>query len=309
MTSAATLVVFAATVAALLPRLLAATSIGRRAPRLALLAWQCAAGAAVLALALAGASAMLHWGAVHDLLGAAWQVCLNALRGAHGPASQAVSVAGLAVLAAVIVRLVLAWRRVVARAKRQRREHRGMLRLAAGISRDEQVVVMTHPEPAAYLVPGRPSKVVLTTGALWRLAPDELAAVLAHEQAHAAGRHHWLLGAARMLCRAFPLVPLFVHTARQTARLVEVCADEAATRRHPRLVLARALVTMAAPAEGPAADLPRYTGGETAERLHRLLYPPRPLPAPVWVLAAAAFVLLPVLPVAITLVGRAAGSA
>jgi Zn-dependent protease with chaperone function len=44
-----------------------------------------------------------------------------------------------------------------------------------------------------YCVPGRLPTIVVTTGALAVLEPEQLAAVLAHERAHLAGRHHLLL--------------------------------------------------------------------------------------------------------------------
>ena len=47
--------------------------------------------------------------------------------------------------------------------------------------------------PAVYCVPGRPPTIVLTTGALAVLDTEQLTAVLAHERAHLAGRHHLLL--------------------------------------------------------------------------------------------------------------------
>lgn len=52
---------------------------------------------------------------------------------------------------------------------------------------------MEHLEPAAYCVAGRYPTVILTTGALRALDPDQLDAVLAHERAHLAGHHHRLL--------------------------------------------------------------------------------------------------------------------
>ncbi|TDD13757.1 hypothetical protein E1294_39770 [Nonomuraea diastatica] len=41
-----------------------------------------------------------------------------------------------------------------------------------------------------YCVPGRHSQMVITTGAMRSLGPEQVAAVLAHEQAHLRGRHH-----------------------------------------------------------------------------------------------------------------------
>jgi Zn-dependent protease with chaperone function len=124
-----------------------------------------------------------------------------------------------------------------------------------------------------------------------------LAAVLEHERAHAAGRHHRLRAAAGLLHRAFPLVPVFAHASRQVNRLIELCADDAAVRRQGALPLARALVALAAPNSEPGALY--AAGGDSVERLHRLLQPPLPLPLPTRAAVAVGWVLLPVVPVVI----------
>jgi Zn-dependent protease with chaperone function len=297
MTAVPGLAIFAAALAVGVPRLILTASWTDRAPRLGVLAWQASAVATVLAAGLAGVAAVLHWGASHDLVGTAWQVCLNALRGAHGPAAQVAAAAGLVLLAAVALRLLLGWWREVAGAAWQRRRHRAMLRLAE-VRRDgragDEITVLAHPEPVAYVVPGRSPRVVVSTATLDRLSDSELAAVLAHERAHAAGYHHWLVGGSWLLRRAFPRIPVFTHTARETTRLVEMCADDAATQHHSRLALARALVAMAGPV--PAAGALPAAGGDAADRLRRLLYPPRPLPAAASGLVAVGFGALPLLP-------------
>jgi Zn-dependent protease with chaperone function len=291
------LVILAAALAVGIPRLILTAGWPDRAPRLGVLAWQASAAATVLAAGMAAVAVMLQWGARHDLVSTAWRVCLDALVGTHGRAGQAAAAAGLALLAAVAVRMILGWWHVVAWATRQRRRHRAMLRLAE-VRRDDRVgdeiTVLAHPEPVAYLVPGRSPRVVVSTAALDRLSGSELAAMLAHERAHAAGYHHWLLGVSWLLRRAFPRVPVFTHTARETTRLVEMCADDAATHRHSRLALARALVAMAGPV--PAMGALPAAGGDAADRLRRLLDPPRPLPVAASGLLAVGFGALPLLP-------------
>jgi Zn-dependent protease with chaperone function len=296
------LAIFAAATTLAMPRLLASGGGWTyRAPRLGVLAWQASTAAAVLAAAMVGAAAVLHLDANHELVGTVWRLCLDALLGAHDRAGQAAALAGLGLLAAVAVRLGTGWWRVIAGASRRRRQHRAILELARTGRGDRDLTVVAHPEPAAYVVPGRRARIVVTTAALDRLSDAELAAVLAHERAHAAGRHHWLLGGSWLLCRAFPRVPLFASAARETTRLVEMCADDAAVRRHPRLALARALVAMAEPGSPPVpvAGALHSTGGDASVRLRRLLDPPRPLPAPVAALVAVASAALPVVPAAI----------
>src|SRR6185295_18393248 len=84
----------------------------------------------------------------------------------------------------------------------------------------------------------------VTTGAVQALDPGQLDAVLAHERAHLAGRHHRLLALARIGRLVLPFLPLMRNADEQVARLVELHADDAAARaRDPRL-LATALVVL-----------------------------------------------------------------
>ena len=91
---------------------------------------------------------------------------------------------------------------------------------------------MEHSQPAAYCVAGRHPTVILTTGAVQALHPGQLDAVLAHERAHLTGRHHRLLAVARIGRQVLPFLPLMRDTEEQVARLVELHADDAATRAH-----------------------------------------------------------------------------
>jgi beta-lactamase regulating signal transducer with metallopeptidase domain len=132
-------------------------------------------------------------------------------------------------------------------------------------------------------VPGRPATIVLTTGALAVLGPDQLTAVLAHERAHLAGRHHLLLAATRSLAAVAPAVPLFARGTSAVARLAEMRADDVAARRagrnQGRRTLLTALLAMAtglAPVPAPAAWLPGGGGGVVAARVRRLADPPPP---------------------------------
>lgn len=86
--------------------------------------------------------------------------------------------------------------------------------------------VIDHAVPAAYCLPGRGRRIVLTSAALTALSDDELNAVLAHERAHLSGRHHLVVAFADGLSRAFPNVPLFRRAQEQVGRLVEMLAEQ-----------------------------------------------------------------------------------
>jgi hypothetical protein len=140
-----------------------------------------------------------------------------------------------------------------------------------------RAVVVDADAPAAYCVP-RPATIVVTTGALAILDPDQLGAVLAHERAHLAGRHHLLTTLSRGLAAVFPAVPLFVRGMREVADLAEMAADDAAARRAGRATLVAALLTIGTGAAVPALAVPgaplAATGGAVTARVQRLLNPP-----------------------------------
>jgi len=134
------------------------------------------------------------------------------------------------------------------------------------------MVLLEDDRPAVYCVPVR-RRIVFTTGALRRLDSPQLDAVLAHERAHLAGRHHLVIILATSLRGAFPRISFFAAAASQIGCLVEMAADDAAARRAHRLTLARALLTLAA-AQVPAGAL--GAGGTAgAQRIRRLIESPQ----------------------------------
>ena len=121
---------------------------------------------------------------------------------------------------------------------------------------------------------------ILTTGALQALDRDQLDAVLAHERAHLAGHHHRLLAVARIARQVLPFIPLMRDADTQITRLVELHADDAATRAHDPGPLATALVVLAtAGSSAPALAAPTLAAAATdaVQRIHRLLGPAEPL--------------------------------
>ena len=88
---------------------------------------------------------------------------------------------------------------------RARRRHRALLALVAHGDPDVPgTLVVDHPAAAAYCVPGIRSQVVVSAGTLALLGPYELAAVLAHERAHARERHDLVLLPFTSLRRILP---------------------------------------------------------------------------------------------------------
>ncbi|MDI5974344.1 M48 family metalloprotease [Streptomyces sp. SL13] len=112
--------------------------------------------------------------------------------------------------------------------------------------RAEHLLVMENPRPQAWSLPlpTRPLQLVVSTGAMRRLSAEQLDAVLAIERAHARARHHLLVQSAGALATAFPAAALFTAYADNSARLVELAADDAAAHRHGNLATALALLDL-----------------------------------------------------------------
>jgi Zn-dependent protease with chaperone function len=192
------------------------------------------------------------------------------------------SVAAASALAVLTV-ITLTWRygRSVHGARRRASEHAQAARITGrrfpgtGIPPLSTAVVLDTPQPAVYCLPGRPATIVLTTGALAILDPPQLLAVLAHERAHLAGRHHLLVTLGKATRAGFPAVPLFIRGAEEVARLAEMRADDVAARRSGRDTLLQALVAMGTgkPLPAPSASL-AATGGVVTARVRRLVDPP-----------------------------------
>ncbi|HJZ08957.1 MAG TPA: M56 family metallopeptidase, partial [Trebonia sp.] len=191
------------------------------------------------------------------------------------PGGATVAGLGLTLAGAVVARTALTAMAHFRAARRQALQHAQTARLVGQPEPALGAVLVEHAQPTVYCVAGRQPTVILTTGAVQALDPGQLDAVLAHERAHLAGRHHWLLAVARIGRQVLPFLPLMRDAEEQVARLVELHADDAAARgRDPRL-LATALVLLAT-AGSPA---PALAAGaiDSVQRIHRLLAPAQPL--------------------------------
>lgn len=273
---------YAVVVAWWVPALLSRLTAGGLSARLGLAAWLAAmasvlisAEAAVLFLVKA---AIAGWPGLAEAVcrSVTGQVCAAAV---YRSAAFELGVSLAAVLAASAA-VAVGWRygRRLRRSRRQTRAHALAApivgrRLPLTSPGGEPAVVLDDPRPAAYCVPGRPATIVLTSGALAVLDPEQLAAVLAHERAHLSGRHHLVLALTKSLAATFPAVPVFARGSAQVARLAEMSADDAAARRSGRRTLLAALLTMGTGQAIPAAAL-AVTGGVVTARVQRLLDPP-----------------------------------
>ncbi|MEU3458357.1 M56 family metallopeptidase [Streptomyces sp. NPDC006733] len=126
-----------------------------------------------------------------------------------------------------------------------------------------ELAVLRDSEPDAYALPGRPGRIVVTTGMLRALRPAEREALLAHERAHLAGHHHRFLVVAALAATCHPLLR---GLREPLSYALERWADESAAsavgdrRLAARAVGRAALASRAAGSARPSAALGATTG-------------------------------------------------
>ncbi|NSC25248.1 M56 family metallopeptidase [Streptomyces albus subsp. chlorinus] len=300
MTVPLALMALALLAAGLAPRVLSRCSWPDREPVLALWVWQCVVGAVLLccllAMALSGAAAFAAV-RTHVFAGAPDGVVRAYTSGTYGPWAGALCVllaCGGAWTGAMLLR-------EIRDARARRRKRRAELRERAprlpgeAAASGDRLVVLEDERPDAWWLPGTPPQLVITTSALRRLKGRQLDAVVEHEQGHARARHDWLLHCSSALAAGFSRVPVFASFRDQVHRLVELAADDVASRRYGRLTIALALVELNeergvfGPCPTPVAMVP--------QRVHRLLAPAPRLSVSRRLRMTAVASLVPVVPV------------
>src|SRR5262249_30879940 len=108
---------------------------------------------------------------------------------------------GALVLAAVL----LGGREAVRRAICLARLHRHCRELGP-VEAGQHVVVVPSDEPEAYATPAGGGRIVVTTGLLGALPPDEQRVLFAHESAHLRYRHAWWVLLVDLCAAANPLL-------------------------------------------------------------------------------------------------------
>ena len=276
MSVAVCLLLYSFAVATLSPWVLLRLTRTGTAPRLGVVAWLAAmvsvVASWVAATAFLIASLARDWNQPGRLATACFAALRQIFNGDYGPVLQAGLVA-LAAGAATALSL-LGWRlaRSLSRALAHSRGHAERARVIGRRIDGVDAVVVDAPERAAYCVAGRPDTIVMTSAALDALTDRHLQAVLAHERAHLAGRHHHVLAFARALAVAIPGVALFSTGARVIPRLLEMVADDAAARSHGSQTLLDALLALSLDARVPQGAA-AATGTDAQARAERLATP------------------------------------
>jgi len=230
--------------AAVAARPLAARLEPRQATWLLTAAAVALAGCSTVALALLAASAAAQAPVLADLGHFSQSVIHRA-----DPTSAITGTAAAVVLTGAAVAVAVAVRyRARALAESYRR--------AARLHDDGTVVVLRGTAVEAYALPGWPGRIVVSGRLLDALDEPGRAALLAHERAHLAGRHHLFTTVAHLAAAANPvLLPL----SRAVDYTVERWADEHAARvtgdRRLVAVTIGRVAMLATPARQPAATL------------------------------------------------------
>ncbi|NUP53995.1 MAG: M56 family metallopeptidase [Catenulispora sp.] len=248
----------------------------RRSPRLGVAAWQTLTAGLTVATVLGAIALAVPTMRVSADLALLLHACVMALRTQYSaPGGAALAATGAVLALAVTARVGWVLTAGLLRMLRQRRDHRDAVTVVGRADADLGVTVVTSDTPAVYCLPGRRRTVVVTTAALSALDDEKLTAVLAHERAHLRGRHDLVLAYACAMERAFPKLRAFRDAAAETALLIEMCADDAASSASGRLPVAHALLAIAA---GPAPAAALGAGGSsTPARIRRLIDDPAPL--------------------------------
>jgi Zn-dependent protease with chaperone function len=286
------LVIYLPLVVSVLAAVAARPLAERLPPRTA--AWLLTGAAVVLAAATGAGLGLLALAAAVRLppVDALGGMSLSVVR-RDDPASLPLGIAAALLLAAAAAAAIrAAWLRTAALAAAHRQ--------ARCLPGTGQVVVLADEAADAYAAPGWPGRIVVTSGMLGALTNAERDVLLAHERAHAAGRHYLFTTAARLAAAANPLLrPL----AAAVGYSLERWADEhaaAVARNRPlaaRTVAKAALAARAAPPRRPpsaatlavAASASTRGAGPVPRRVAALL---RPAPRPRLLLVAAAVVLM-----------------
>ncbi|WP_018546178.1 M48 family metalloprotease [Streptomyces sp. LaPpAH-108] len=194
---------------------------------------------------------------------------------AVGPPSLVLGTSALATGA-----LALAAHRVLRKAAREVTRLRAVQARVAQLPDAGGLCVLDDPRPDAYALPGgprRPDRIVVTSGMLRALGPVEREALLAHERAHLAAKHHVFLSAAQLAGWCHPAL---AAVAAHVSFAAERAADEAAARRcGDRTLTAHAVgraalaVSRTAGEAGAPALAPGAAGGPVPARVRALLAP------------------------------------
>jgi Zn-dependent protease with chaperone function len=294
MTTAAGLAVLAIVLFGPAGVLLARSIWPRTAPRAAVVLWQ-ATGLAG-ALAAIGSGLAVTVAPMHVRLLTGVRRLIEQARAGHPLAGLGVYGAiGLTVATDVSAVLIAGLIATTIHTARTRLRHRRVLDLVG--TRSELIpgaLLLDDPRAAAYYLPGLRPRIVVSAGTLGLLSNGGLAAVLDHERGHARERHSIVMLPFASMDTLLRWMPYARRARSEVADLLEMAADDYATRKNDRHALATALVAMSTSSTSYTCTFAASTTGLVA-RVTRLIEPSQPsrTTAAVAIGAAALVVALP----------------
>jgi Zn-dependent protease with chaperone function len=216
----------------LIPHRLRRVDLRRHDPLLLIVSWLLSMAGVVLAAATGVLLLLLPGHGGIGSLVAELHHCWSAVQ--HGSPPEVEALGGLMgglVLLALAIRLTVIGIGICRRRAQATREHLALLRVAARVDDGSPITLwLPHDSSIAFSLAGRPGVVVVTDGLTRQLAPDAVAAVIAHERAHLRSRHHLLVAIVDALSAVLPLMPLFRQAPAAIRELTELAADVTAVR-------------------------------------------------------------------------------
>ena len=252
------------------PKWLSQGSWVSRAPRVAVLCWQCIGLSAVAAGMGAGLSVAVARYQV-GFVGGVSELVASLFSGHPLQGLGLYDALALTLVADLGIVLVFIFGSLMIRTVRSRARHRRLLDLVAHRSAAYPGTdLISDSRTVAYCVPGLHPRIVLSEGTLRLLGPTEIGAVIEHERGHVQERHGLVMLPMLGLKNLFRWVPYARLAPRAIATLLEMSADDFSARRYDPLTLAGALVDMAASGRVPRCAL-SATGTDVPQRVARLL--------------------------------------
>lgn len=249
-----------------------------RSPGLGILAWQALTVSTFGSLVLAGLSLAVPELPDLDDVAAFLHACTVAVQNHYAtPGGVAVSVVGASIALALVSRMGFSLARGSYHSRRSRIHQLDLLSVVCEAHDEPDVVVVAHPTPVVYCLPGRRKKIVVSQGALSALTREQLLQVLAHERAHIQARHHLVLAVADAFARTLRNRFGSALARHHIAELAEMHADDAVEESRRR-DLASAVFLLAGGAQ-PVGTL-GAAGGPVAARVKRLMVPTSPVTVP-----------------------------